>query len=47
MAKKDRISELVKLLSHEGQKIVDSQLQNKNIRTVLTTCMTVTDGEYM
>lgn len=29
MAKKDRISELVRLLSGEGQKIVDSQLQNK------------------
>ena len=29
MAKKDRISELVRFLSGEGQKIVDSQLQNK------------------
>ncbi len=29
MAKKDRISELVKLLSREGQRIVDNQLQNK------------------
>lgn len=29
MAKKDRISELVRFLSREGQKIVDSQLQNK------------------
>lgn len=30
MAKKDRISELVRFLSREGQKIVDSQLQNKS-----------------
>lgn len=29
MAKKDRISELVRFLSREGQKIVDNQLQNK------------------
>ena len=29
MAKKDSISELVRFLSGEGQKIVDSQLQNK------------------
>ena len=29
MAKKDRISELVRSLSQEGQKIVDSQLKNK------------------
>lgn len=29
MAKRNRISELVKLLSQEGQKIVDNQLQNK------------------
>lgn len=29
MAKKDRISELVRFLSVEGQKIVDSQLKNK------------------
>lgn len=29
MAKKNRIQELVKFLSEEGQKIVDSQLQNK------------------
>lgn len=29
MAKKDRISELVRFLSKEGQKIVDNQLQNK------------------
>lgn len=29
MAKKDRISELVRFLSHEGQKIVDNQLRNK------------------
>ena len=30
MAKKDRISELVRSLSQEGQKIVDSQLKNKH-----------------
>lgn len=29
MSKKDRISELVRFLSVEGQKIVDSQLKNK------------------
>lgn len=29
MAKKDRISELVRILSREGQRIVDNQLQNK------------------
>lgn len=29
MAKNNRIQDLIKLLSNEGQKIVDSQLQNK------------------
>lgn len=29
MAKKNRVQDLIKLLSSEGQKIIDSQLQNK------------------
>lgn len=29
MAKKNRVQDIIKLLSNEGQKIVDSQLQNK------------------